>query len=189
MRKEIDYYDEIKTFIEAQIKSNFTIASSRTLHVYWGIGELKSCLKQIISEHSIECSCAAEFAELTPPLSLDIFALITDGAKFELLIIEVKNIKSAGLSEWSQLVGYCLVSSAKYGLLINIDSGESPRLTQMLATERHISYINTVVDNEKREHCLGFMQWDSLTRKIKYSNRGEIKSLPELSKRLIADFE
>ena len=39
----------------------------------------------------------------------------TDGIKFELLILEVKLMNSAGLKEWSQLVGYCLVSGAKYG--------------------------------------------------------------------------
>ena len=149
---------------------------------------MKSNLQRIIKEHPEECSCAVKFAQRVPPLSLDIFALVTDGTKFELLILEVKLVKSAGLSEWSQLVGYCLVSGAKYGLLVNIDNGGSPRLTQMLHTERHISNIQTIVNGEAREHLLGFMQWNSLTHNFEYSSLGFIKSLSELSNRLASEF-
>ena len=187
-RNEVSYYLEIQDFIEAQLKSNFLASNHRELYVFWGIGELKSNLQRIIKEHPEECSCAAKFTQRVPPLSLDIFALVTDGTKFELLILEVKLVKSAGLSEWSQLVGYCLVSGAKYGLLVNIDNDSSPRLTQMLHTERHISNIQTFVNGESREHLLGFMQWNSLTRNFEYSNLGVIKSLSELSDRLAAEF-
>ena len=188
MRNEVSYYPEIQAFIEAQLRSNFLASNRRELFVYWGIGELKTNLQRIISEHPKECACAAKFAERVPPLSLDIFALITDGSKYELLILEIKLVKSAGLGEWSQLVGYCLVSGAKYGLLVNVDSGGSPRLTQMLHTERHISDIKTIVGGESREHMLGFMQWNSTTQNFEYSNLGLIKSLSELSKRIASEF-
>ena len=94
----------------------------------------------------------------------------------------------AGLKEWSQLVGYCLVPGAKYGLLVNIDNGASPRLAHILSTETHISDIQTIVDGESHEHCLGFMQWDSLTQNFEYSNLGLIKSLSELSNHLADEF-
>ena len=188
MRNEVSYYPEIQEFIETQLKSNFRAANQRDLYVYWGIGELKSNLQKIIGEHPHECACADEFFRRVPSLNLDIFALITDGAKHELLVLEVKFVRSAGLSEWSQLIGYCLVSGAKYGLLLNIDNGCSPRLMQMLQTERHLSHIQTTVDRELREHLLGFMQWDSLTRSFEYSNLGVVKSLSDLSDKLIAGF-
>lgn len=188
MRNEVSYYPEIQAFIEAHLRSNFLASNRRELFVYWGIGELKTNLLRIISEHPDKCACAAKFAERVPPLSLDIFALITDGNKYELLILEVKLVKSAGLGEWSQLVGYCLVSGAKYGLLVNVDNGGSPRLTQMLHTERHISHIQTTVNNEPREYLLGFMQWNSTTHNFEYSNLGFIKSLSDLSKRLASEF-
>jgi hypothetical protein len=189
MRNEVSFYPEIQTYIEAQLKSNFLVSNHRELYVYWGIGELKTNLQRIIAEHPNECACAASFFERVPPLSLDIFALITDGIKFELLILEIKLVKSAGLSEWSQLIGYCLVSGAKYGLLVNIDNGSSPRLSQMLHTERHISHIQTLINNGIREHLLGFMQWNSLTHNFEYSNLGIIKSLSELSNKLASEFE
>lgn len=188
MRNEVSYYPEIQNFIEVQLRSNFLASNHRELFVYWGIGELKSNLQRIISENPDICSCALQFSERVPPLSLDIFALITDGVKFELLILEIKLVKSAGLNQWSQLVGYCLVAGAKYGLLVNIDNGSSPRLTQTLLNERHMSYIQTTVNGDSREHMLGFMQWNSYTHNFEYSNLGFIKSLSELSNKLVSEF-
>ena len=187
-RNEVSYYPEIQRFIEEQLKSNFRAKHKRELEVFWGIGELKSNLQRIISTNPEKCNCAMRFAQRVPPLNLDIFALVTDGSKFEILILEVKLMSSAGLKEWSQLVGYCLVSGAKYGLLINVDNGASPRLSQILSTEEHLSHIKTIVSNEQNEHCLGFMQWDSLTQSFEYSNLGLIKSLSELSDRVADEF-
>lgn len=188
MRNEVSYYTEIQKFIEAQLKSNFLASNHRELYVYWGIGELKKNLHRIIQEHPLECSCVLSFAENVPPLSLDIFALITDGSKFEFLILEIKLVKSVGLKEWSQLIGYCLVSGAKFGLLVNIDNNCSPRLIHTLYSEPHMSYIQTTVNNQQQLHLLGFMQWNSLTRNFEYSSFGSIKSLSDLSHRLIAEF-
>ena len=187
-RNEVSYYPEIQTFIEAQLKSNFRAKCHKELSVFWGIGELKTNLQRIIAEHPDKCTCVKNFANRVPPLNLDIFALVTDGTQFEILILEVKLMNSAGLKEWSQLVGYCLVSGAKYGLLVNIDNGASPRLAHILSTEAHISDIQTIVEGEHHEHCLGFMQWDSLTQSFEYSNLGLIKSLSELSKHLADEF-
>lgn len=187
-RNEVSYYPEIQTFIEAQLKSNFRAGRQRELEVFWGIGELKSNLWRMLNENPEKCACARAFAQQVPPLNLDVFALVTDGVKFELLILEVKLMASVGLKEWSQLVGYCLVSGAKYGLLVNINNGASPRLSRILTMENHISHIKTVVGNEAREHCLGFMQWDSLTQSFEYSNLGFIKSLSGLSSQLVSGF-
>ena len=108
--------------------------------------------------------------------------------KFELLILEVKLLKGAGLKEWSQLVGYCLISKARYGLLLNIDEGASSRLSDILIAEEHISHIKTIIDESSYEHCLGFMQWDSLTQNFEYSNLGYIKSISDLSDQIFNRF-
>ena len=187
-RNEVSYYPEIQRFIEAQLKSNFRASQHRELDVFWGIGELKTNLQRIIRANPDKCACAQAFAQRVPPLNLDIFALITDGYKFEILILEVKLMNSAGLKEWSQLVGYCLVSGAKYGLLVNINNGASPRLSQILSTEELLSHIRTIVNEAEREHCLGFMEWDSLTQNFEYSNLGLIKSISDLSDQIALEF-
>jgi hypothetical protein len=188
MQNEESYYPEIQTFIEAQLKSNFLVNHHRELHVSWGIGELKTNLRRIILDAPALYSCAEQFSELVPPLNLDIFALISDGLKFQLLVLEIKLVKSAGLKEWSQLVGYCLVAGAKYGLLVNIDNGGSARLTQILHSEPHLSHIQTVMNGEIREHNLGLMQWNSSTKNFEYSSYGAVKSLSGLCEMLSSDF-
>ena len=187
-RNEVSYYPEIQEFIEEQVKSNFLAQRHEVLDVFWGIGELKTNLLRIINENPTKCDCVRDFANRVAPLNLDIFALITNGRSFQILILEVKLMSSAGLKEWSQLVGYCLVSGAKYGLLLNINNGASPRLSHILETEQHLSHIVETVNQELVEHYLGFMQWDSLTHNFEYSNLGWIRSLSSLSEQLAADF-
>ena len=134
-RNEVSYYNEIMQFVKAQIESNFS-AWEKPLKVYCKTGELRSGLDAIIRENHITTPAILELASSTPPLSLDIFALITDGVKYELLIIEVKLLKSVGLTQLSQLIGYCIVSNAQYGLLVNVNGGEtsSPTCSSLCAT-------------------------------------------------------
>ena len=184
-KNEVSYYPEITKFIEAQIKSNFK-SKGADINVYWGIGELKN----IINEHPTECQCVIEFANKVPPLSLDIFGLVTNGNQFKIIILEIKKRKSVGLSEWSQLIGYTMVSNASYGLLINVDSGASTRLTDILTFEKDISKIRRIRQekNEISEHLLGFMEWNSLTQNFEYSNLGELHSISILTNQLYNDF-
>ena len=58
--------------------------------------------------------------------------VVTNGKKFEIVILEIKLRETVGLNQWSQLIGYNLVSNAKYGLLININAGASERLKRIL---------------------------------------------------------
>ncbi|MDR2266497.1 MAG: hypothetical protein LBE09_02770 [Christensenellaceae bacterium] len=104
-------------------------------------GELTSKIEELILEHPEKCGCLHSFCRKTPPLNLDIFGIITDGYKFEIVILEVKLRENVGLAESSQLLGYTIVSDAKYGLLINIDSGVSRRLTGILTSEMDVSKI------------------------------------------------
>lgn len=187
-RNEVSYYPEIQRFIEDQIKSNLLAKGIDDIEVFWGIGELKTNLKDIVRRNPEKCQCVEVFSKRTLPLNLDIFALVTNGIKFELLILEVKLMNSAGLKEWSQLVGYCLVSDAKYGLLVNIDAGASDRLSDILRTEQKLSQIKTITNFGTKDHYLGFMQWDSLTQSFDYTNLGVIKSLSDLTDKLTDDF-
>ena len=45
-----------------------------------------------------------------------------------------------------------------------------------------------MIDGKNYEHCLGFMQWDSLTQSFEYSNLGMVKSLSELSNQIADEF-
>lgn len=188
-RNEVSYYPEIMEFIKNQIESNFK-ASKNPLKVYCKTGELKKGLAEIISENSITTPSIVSFANSTPPLSLDIFALITDGIDYELLIVEVKLLENVGLAQLSQLIGYCIVSNAQYGLLINVNGGESPRLVDLLSNEPDVTYIRRMLAYGSRlvEHNLGVMEWDSDVQNLYYSGYGRIQSISKLCEMLAAKF-
>ena len=189
-RNEISYYNEIMKFIKEQIESNFS-AWKKPLKVYCKTGELSKGLQEIVEENNITTESILTFASSTPPLSLDIFALITDGEKYELLIIEVKLLKSVGLTQLSQLIGYCIVSNAQYGLLVNVNGGESPRLTNLIMNEPDLMHIVRQLETKGKyvEHNLGVMEWDSDTQNLTYTGYGAIRTISELCKKLEEKFK
>ena len=189
-KNEIAYYPEIAKFIEIQLQSNFAANGINEIKIFWRSGELTSNIRNLINEQPNICNCLNDYCRTTPPLNLDIFGIITNGIKFELIILEVKLRKSVGLSEWSQLIGYNLVGNAKYGLLININAGASKRLTGILLNDSNYSKIIRITSSGKKfTHLLSFMQWNSITQNFEYSNLGQIATLSELSKNLIEDFK
>lgn len=188
-KNEVAHYPEITTFIEAQLKSNFLSSGIKDIEIYWKSGELKTKISELIQEHPDKCSCIQSYVRKMSPLNLDIFGIVTNGKKFEIIILEVKLRESVGLAQWSQLVGYNLVSNAKYGLLINIDAGTSNRLSEILSNDIDASKIvRTKANGEIVEHLLGFMQWNTLTQNFEYSNLGQLWSLSSLSDKLLFDF-
>lgn len=171
-----------------QLQSNFRAKKQNDIYVYWKIGEMKSKVEELITEHPIECKCLKDFVRKIPPLNVDIFAVITNSKKFELLILEIKRRKSVGLTQWSQLIGYCIVSNCKYGLLINIDNGASNRLVDLLRLNTDVSKIIRIKENVQMETYLGLMQWNSITKNIEYSSLGQLESLSFITDELINQF-
>lgn len=189
MRNETTYYPEITHCIEQHLQSNFRARGIRDIHIYWKTGELKSGLQALLHEAPAYCGCLESYCTSVPMLNLDIFAVVSNGHHFELVILEIKRKKAAGLHEWSQLLGYNLVANARYGLLINIDAGASERLAEILRTNRDCSHIvRRLSDGSRAEHLLGFMQWNSLTQNFEYSAPGQIQTLAGLSTSLLARF-
>ena len=187
-RNEESFYDEIMVFIKNQIESNF-LSAKRQLKVYCKKGELRKGLHEIVAENGLNIKTITDFINKTPPLSLDIFTLITDGIDFQLLVIEVKLLRSVGLQQLSQLIGYTVVSRARYGLLINVDGGESERLTELIHSDEDLMTINQIMSNGKViNHHYGVMEWDSLTHNLTYTGSGEIGTIPKLCKHLSSDF-
>ncbi len=189
-KNEVAHYPEIMRCVEMQLQSNFRAAGVTDLKIYWKSGELTAKIKELVQEHPDTCSCMAGYSRSTPPLNLDIFAVVTDGRKYEIVILEVKLREAVGLNQWSQLIGYNLVSNARYGLLINIDAGASSRLEGILASDVDASRIvRQKADGTTVEHLLGFMEWNTVTQNFEYSGLGQIHSLSALSKALISRFE
>lgn len=180
MANELLHYPAILSWLESQIKSNLR-SLGKTYSVAGAVGELRAGLNDLMTKGCIQSKQLEGFLQAVPPLNLDLFIVIanSEGA-FALVICEVKDRNSVGLTELSQLIGYCLIADAGYGVLINIDGNASLRLRNLLANEPHISLIERRKLGKISVHHLSLMRWDSSTERLLPTQLGSFNRIPEL---------
>lgn len=178
-RKEIDYYQEIAVELVKQFNSNL---SGENYIVKPLIGEISSGLRTLIANGYDAGNLLRLYSTSIHKLHLDISVLIenTQTGKFEVIIFEIKRVAKLGLSELSQLIGYCLVSKSKFGVLMNIDKAVSSEFSVILDGDKDLTEIIRIVDEQELHHRFGVMVWNATTSKIEYTNSGSIKSMPQL---------
>lgn len=183
-RKEVDYYEEIAI----EIVKHFTANILDEAYVIKPlIGEISSGLRTLIANGYNAGELLREYSKSIHKLHLDISILIENPktGMFEIIIFEIKRVKNLGLSELSQLIGYCLVSKSRFGILMNVDKAVSSEFSIILDGDKDLTEIIRLVDNEKLHHKFGVMVWNASTLKIEYTNLGSIKSIPQLLEMVI----
>jgi len=124
-----------------------------------------------------------QYAESLGQLNIDIFLIVINpvNKKFEVIIGEVKDISALGLKEYSQLVGYCFSSYANYGLLINVNTGASKNLIDLLALDEDLStVIRTKQSGEQISHQFGVFKWNPINGRLESLQLGKIQSLSDM---------
>ena len=174
-RIEVDYYNEIAKELVVQFKSN--LADPKYI-VTPLLGEISSSLRTLIANGYDASDALKNYANVIHRLHLDISILVEnkETRKFEVMIFEIKKVANLGLTELSQLIGYCLVSKCKFGVLMN--KAVSSEFSVILDADRDLSCIERVLGTERVTHKFGVMVWNSETLKVEYTNSGSIKSLP-----------
>lgn len=185
-RIETDYYQEIALELVKKLSSN--INSDQYL-IKPIIGEISSGLRTLIANGYNAGEPLRLYSNSVHRLHLDISILIEniENKQFEVVIFEIKKINNLGLSELSQLIGYCLVSKAQFGVLINVDKAVSRDFSIILDGDKDLTNIIRLVDDNKIHHQLGVMKWNSKTLKVEYTNSGAIKSLPDLADKVMKE--
>lgn len=178
-RKEIDFYNEIALELVKQFEANL---DGNVFVVKPLIGEIGSALRTLIANGYSAGELLQDYSRSVYKLHLDISILVenTLNNKFEIIVFEIKNVNKLGLSELSQLIGYCLVSRSQFGVLINIDRSLSGEFSVILDGDKDLTEVIRLINNEKVTHNFGVMVWNSTTLKIEYTNSGSIKSMPHL---------
>lgn len=107
--------------------------------------------------------------------------------KFQIIIVEAKLLGSAGLTELSQLIGYCLVTKAGFGLLINVNGGASNELATILNQDLDLTKIQRKLTHEPFEitHKIGVMSYSSETKNLSYIPTSALKSLPQVIEEIV----
>ncbi len=177
---EVDYYKEIAKSI-----TDFFVANLRQPQTYKVsplIGEVSSAIRTLIVNGYNAGKALEEYGKSVHRLHLDISLLIenTENGKFEIIIYEIKRTTKLGLNELSQLIGYCLVSQAKFGVLVNVDNSVSREFSVILDADKNLTKIVRLIDSQQITHKLGVMVWNSNTLKMEYTEAGAIKTMAEL---------
>jgi hypothetical protein len=181
IKKEVDHYEEMAKELALQFESN--LGGSETKYVVKPlIGEISSSLRTLFSNGYEAGELLRDYAINSHRLHLDISIVIEnkENNKFEIVIFEVKKVKALGLGELSQLIGYCLVSKCKYGILVNVDKNVSGEFSTILDGDKDLTNICRVIDSREINHRFGVMVWNSKTLNMEYTNSGSIKTIPEL---------
>ncbi|MCH2546753.1 MAG: hypothetical protein MK052_03970 [Alphaproteobacteria bacterium] len=178
-RKEIDYYQEIAHELVLLFESELEDDSYTVKPL---IGEISSALRTLIANGYEAGELLRSYSMEVHRLHLDVSVLIEhkETGKFEVIIFEIKKVNGLGLNELSQLIGYCLVSKAKFGILVNVDKAVSSQFSIILDADKDLTEIIRITDGKKLSHQFGVMVWNSDTLKIEYTNSGSIKSIPQL---------
>jgi len=181
---EVDYYPEIAEALIKQIKSN--LSEDLNVEVLSLVGEVRSALLTLIANGYDAGELLKEYSQQVHRLYLDVSVVLEnkDNGKFEIVIFEIKKVKKLGLAELSQLIGYCLVSKVKFGVLVNVDTALSQNFSIILDDDTDLTHITRVIDGKEINHELGVMIWNSETMNFEYTNSGAVKSLPHLIEKL-----
>ena len=183
---EVDYYPEITNELQEEFRAN-VLARQPECQVYFThnqvCGNLKKGLDQLIGDNGLTCKDLLDFAKNAPHIKIDIFGVVIFGDHFRLIIAEIKLKSAVGLTEYSQLLGYCVASNAQYGLLVNVNAGESDDLIKIIKTQPSITHIIRLLPNDRgneRVTKLAIMRWDHDTEILTYSKLGVLPTLGKM---------
>lgn len=187
--KEVEYYDEIAQEIVNQFRAN--LHGRADIIISPLIGEISSSLRTLIANGYDAGQALVDFAHRVHRLHLDISIVVENSSsgKFEIIIFEIKRVKNLGLTELSQLIGYCLVSKCRFGILMNVNTAVSSEFSIILDADKDITSICRKIGDDEIVHEFGVMVWNHNTKRIEYTNSGAIKSLPELTSKVLSIVE
>lgn len=184
---EVSYYPELASSLEDAVRANISDADINVKALFlptYGNNIRDYLQKYIDSNKNNVSNSLIDFAKSVPKVRTDIILLfdnpVTD--KFTIVIVEVKLLNSAGLSEFSQLIGYNLVTKIEYGILVNVGGGISSDLNSILLTDADITKIERIISTPpyKQMHKIGVMSYNSTTKNLDYVETLTGVSIPKL---------
>lgn len=137
---EVDYYEEIAKYLAEFFQANL---GNKNFVVKVLIAEISAALRTLIANGYNAGPLLTEYSRGVHRLHLDISVVIenTQNNKFEIIVFEIKKTKKLGLSELSQLIGYCLVSKSEFGVLLNVDNSVSQEFSVILDADKDLTTI------------------------------------------------
>ena len=184
---EKKYYSEINAWFKSYLSSNMKQFGSYLVDAeICDPRDLSQGIKSLVTKNKIKSDVLLRKAALTRGLKVDLILFVYDqtSKKSEIIICEVKNKRGLSLHDCSQLAGYCICADVNFGLLVNVDGSISDALREILAQNTALTNISQIVNNRKRIRRIGFLMWESSTKRGVFLPNGYFKSFTSLCKEI-----
>ena len=184
---EVSYYPELASSLEETIKANLSSNDINVKALYlptYG-NNIRDYLVYYVEHNKGNVSKSLEvFLKDVPKVRTDTIVLFDNPKtdKFTIVIVEVKLLNSAGLSEFSQLIGYNLVTKIEYGILVNVGGRISTDLNSILISDADVTKIERIISTPpyKQMHKIGVMSYNPSTKNLDYIETLTGVSIPKL---------
>lgn len=148
--------------------------------------DLSQGLERILNNNlSIKDKTLRDKVELMRGLYVDIIGIVCLPQRklSELIICEVKK-HDLTLTDHAQLIGYCIASNTKYGLLISIEGRITAGFESIL--KKNPSLLN--IDRKKITHKFGICKWNPDQEELIFDEIGAFKSTEALCRHIAFSF-
>lgn len=184
---EVSYYPELAASLEETIKANLSNGDINVKALYLPTfgNNIRDYLNYYVEHNRDNASeSLRDFSKDVPKVRTDTIVLFDNPKtdKFTIVIVEVKLLNSAGLSEISQLIGYNLVTKIEYGILVNVGGRISTDLNSILLSDADVTKIERIISTPpyKQMHKIGVMSYDPSTKNLNYIETLTGVSIPKL---------
>ncbi|MEM2145992.1 MAG: hypothetical protein QW279_11570 [Candidatus Jordarchaeaceae archaeon] len=172
--------DELNSSLSELGKFVVDFRSCGNTDMYSGIKEILKANPLIKDEY------LSNKIDLYRGLYVDIIGVIHSLAnkRSELIICEVKSNKLT-LTDHAQLIGYCVASNVKLGLLIALGG----RITGDFESILNNNPALIKIVRKDFAHLFGICSWDPSSKELLFDDKGAFKSLTALSRKIASNLE
>lgn len=175
-RAESSYYNEICEYLQENVSralepfGRYEVCFQKcgTKDMLWGVKQTLKTLPK--SDYQIGMR-----EQMTQDLFVDIAGLIckeNNPQASSFVICEVK-LNTLTLTDYAQLLGYCVTANVEHGLLIAVDNGISSRFDSILRHNENLKYVK----RPHLTHKFGILKWKSRYKEMQYNEIGYYRSL------------
>ena len=154
--RESSFYPSIVDYIERRIKAELGDGFDFRMAVC-GVVDMRDGLRRINRQLHHQNESLDNYAERTRGLFVDLAGILQSrtGNRFATLICEVK-VGRLNLTHLAQLLGYCIASNTRHGLLISVNHSVTSGLEAVLRNNHSIVDVRRL---DKSRHTIGIATW------------------------------
>lgn len=186
--KELEYYEQIASFLKDEMQASLSGLGKFLVEFQpCGNTDLSFGLQQVLRANPIiKDKSLQDKMELTRGLYVDILGIVYSKSKqsSELIICEVKK-HNLTLTDHAQLIGYCIASNIRNGILISLGGRITGGFESIL--KNNPSLLN--IHRKKIVHRFGICSWSPKSKELLFDQIGAFNSLEALCRYVAFVFE